>query len=101
MDARRREPLFVSTNFAEAEKVQIAFPEGFRQAVSKVHYVFGLIEHVLLDADIEAAHMQIYLAECASGGLRSAAAGGSATAGEHSAAAERRTRHMLEPIRWR
>ena len=75
MDARRREPLLVSTNFAEAEKLQIAFLEGFRRGASNARYVFlGVTEQLLLDADIEAAHMQKYCTDCASGGLRSAAA---------------------------
>ena len=36
MDARSLEPLLVSTDFAEAEQVQIAFFEAFPQDASKV-----------------------------------------------------------------
>ena len=91
MDARSLEPLLVPTDFAEAEQVQIAFVEACPQDASSVPYVLCAPQHSLFDADTEAAHMQIYCARCASGGLRSAAAGGIAAAGEHSAAAARRT----------
>ena len=80
----------MSTDFAEAEQVQIAFFEAFPQDASKVLLVSLCLsfapQHSLVDASIEAAHMQIYCARCASSGLRSAAAG------KHSAAAEPRIR---------
>ena len=41
MDAHSLEPLLVSTDFAEAEQVQIAFFEAFRQDASKVFYVIS------------------------------------------------------------
>ena len=74
IDGRSLEPQLVSTDFAEAEQVQIAFFEAFPQDASKVLLVFLAPQHSLIDAGIEAAHMQIYCARCASGGLRSAAA---------------------------
>ena len=92
MDAQSLEPLLVSTDFAEAEQVQIAFFEAFPQDASKVLLVVSALQHSLFYAGIEAARMQIYCSRCASGGLRSAAAGGSTTVGEHDAPVERRTR---------
>ena len=85
----------VSTDLAEAEHVQLAYFEPFPQDAAKTIYVFWFVQHILIDADIEAAHIQTYCARCASSGLSSAAAGErsadgrlrSATAGEHSAGA--------------
>ena len=93
--ARTLDPLLVVTDLAEAEHVQIAFVEPFPQDAAKVTYVSWFAQHILVDADIEAAHIQIYCARHASSGLRCAAAGErsaagrlrSATAGEHSAGA--------------
>ena len=100
MDARRLEPLPVFTDFAEAEQMQVAFFEAFRQDALKVLLVPFLRQHFLVDAHIEASHMHIYCARCASSGLRSTAAGQpssirtprSAAAAEHPAAAERVSR---------
>ena len=92
IDGRSLEPLLVSTDFAEAEQVQIAFVEAFPQDSSKFPLVFCDPQHSLCDADIEAAHMQIYSARCASSGLRSAAAGErSAVGGLRSAAGGERS----------
>ena len=41
MDVQVPEPLLVSTDFAEAEQVQIAFAEAFRDDASKVFWWYS------------------------------------------------------------
>ena len=91
MHARRLDPLLVSTDLAEAEHVQMAFFEAFSKDAAKVFYVNWFPQRFLCDADIEAAHIQIYCAHHASSGLRCAAAG------ERSAAGSCSVPHLLEP----
>ena len=99
MHARSFDPLLVCTDLAEAEHVQIAFFEPFPQDAAKVIYVFWFLQHILVDADIEAAHIQIYCARCASSGLRSAAAGErSAASGFARSSGRCPASHMLEPM---
>ena len=43
IDAQRLETLLVSTDFAEAEQVQMAFIKAFRQNVSKVPGVISVL----------------------------------------------------------
>ena len=60
MDVQVPEPLLVSTDFAEAEQVQIAFAEAFRDDASKVFLMVFLPQHSLIDARTEAAHTHFY-----------------------------------------
>ena len=58
----------MSTDFAEAEQVQIALGEAVRHHMTKLAFVFLLSQQILVDADSEGAHTNLNM-----NSLRSAA----------------------------